>query len=246
VPRDLNLIHLFDFYLALAFLVGTGVRIRQYEAVVRLVRRVPGRWPRLFELVKQHHTLFLTWSAALPALLTLALSVVHTLACRLVWPHAHLRLADLAELWPAVPLLLITGGAMVALDVYFTVTVAAIDRPLLEKYFDQAEYWLRSWVAPVVKVFTFGRINPRQMVAVEVRKALEDTSRLLNASLWWWSLQVGLRIAFGLSLWLTYAWVVARSERPAPEPVAARTWGILGETSAAQRAGPLGSTLHLD
>jgi hypothetical protein len=246
VPRDLNLIHLFDFYLALAFLVGTVVRIRQYEAVVRLVRAVPGRWPRLFELVKQHHTLFLTWSTALPALLTFGLSVVHTLACRLVWPHADLRLADLAELWLAVPVLLVTGSAMIALDVYFTVTVEGIDRPLLEKYFDQAEYWLRSWVAPVVKVFTFGRINPRQMVAVEVRKSLEDASRLLNASLWWWSLQVGLRIAFGLSLWLTYAWGIARAERPAPEPAAVRAWGILAETSAVQRAGLHGSMLLSD
>ena len=40
---------------------------------------------------------------------------------------------------------------------------------MLEKYFDQAEYWLRPWTAPVVRVFTFGYINPRQMVATEVR-----------------------------------------------------------------------------
>jgi uncharacterized protein (TIGR03000 family) len=241
VSSDLNLIRLFDFYLALAFLVSTFVRIRQYEAIVRLVRAVPGRWPRLFQLVRQHHTLFLTWSTALPALVALALSVVHTLACRLVWPHADLRLSDLVELWPVVPLLLLTGGAMIGLDVYFNVSVGAIDRPLLEKYFDQAEYWLRSWAAPVVRVFTFGRINPRKMVAVEVRKALEDASRLLNASLWWWSLQVGLRIAFGLSLWLTYAWGVARTERTAPEPVATRSWGILqaGAVPLAQRSPPL-------
>jgi hypothetical protein len=74
-----------------------------------------------------------------------------------------------------------------------------------------------------VKVFTFGYINPRQMVAVEVRKALVEASRLLNSTLWWVSAQVGLRIVFGLSLWLTYATgpVLDKDHHPAPEPVAA-------------------------
>jgi len=75
----------------------------------------------------------------------------------------------------------------------------------LEKYFDQAEFWLRSWTAPVVRFFTLGRINPRQMVAVEVRTALVNSSRMLNSTLWWVVIQAGLRVAFGLSLWGSYA-----------------------------------------
>ena len=94
---------------------------------------------------------------------------------------------------------------MLAVDLYGTFRVGQVDRSLLERSFDQAEYWLRSWVAPVVHVFTLGYINPRRMVAVEVRKALLEASRLLNTTLWWVSGQVGLRIAFGLALWLTYA-----------------------------------------
>ena len=43
------------------------------------------------------------------------------------------------------------------------------------------------------------------MVHEEVRKALVETSDLVNRSLWWTSAQVGLRIAFGLGLWLTWA-----------------------------------------
>ena len=73
------------------------------------------------------------------------------------------------------------------------------------RYFDEAEYWLRSWTAPVVHFFTFGRINPRQMVRVEVSKALVEASRLINVNLWWITAQTGLRIAYGLSLWLTWA-----------------------------------------
>jgi hypothetical protein len=202
---DLNLIRFFDFYLALAFLISTWMRIRQYEAIVRLVRAVPERWPRLFALVKQHHHLFLTWTTVLPALLAFGLSAVHTMACRLIWPQASLTVSQLAGLWAAVPVLVLAGTAMLGVDLYATFRVGDVDRTLLEQYFDQAEYWLRSWVAPVVRVFTLGYINPRLMVAVEVRKSLLEASQLLNVTLWWVSVQVGLRILFGLSLWLTYA-----------------------------------------
>ena len=43
------------------------------------------------------------------------------------------------------------------------------------------------------------------MVAVEVQKALLEASKLLNWTLWWIIAQVGLRVAFGLSIWTTYA-----------------------------------------
>ena len=98
---------------------------------------------------------------------------------------------------------------MLVVDLYGTFRVGKVDRSLLEKYFDQAEYWLRSWAAPVIHVFTFGYINPRKMVNEEVRKALLEASRLLNSTLWWVSMQVSLRIAFGLGLWLSWAWSYA-------------------------------------
>src|SRR5262249_49397814 len=98
---------------------------------------------------------------------------------------------------------------MLGVDVYATFRVGEVDRRLLEEYFDQAEYWLRSWVTPVVRIFTLGYINPRHMVTVEVRRALLQASQLLNSTLWWVSVQVALRIAFGLALWLTYAWSVS-------------------------------------
>jgi hypothetical protein len=203
--RDLNLIHLFDFYLALAFLVSTALRVSQYREVVRLVRAVPGRWPHLLRLVKQHISVFLTWATVLPCVLALVLSAAHMLACRLIWPQATLTVGQLGSLWQAVPGLLILAAAMLAVDYYATFTVGEFDRRLMEKYFDQAEYWLKSWTAPVVRVFTLGYIHPRRMVAVEVRNALIQVSRLINSTMWWVSAQVSLRVAFGLALWLTYA-----------------------------------------
>lgn len=202
---DLNLIRFFDFYLALAFLLSTAMRISQYRVVIGLIRGLPGRWPRLFALVKQHQGIFLTWANMVPALVALALSLIHMLACRVVWPHANLTLGQLSYCWAALPFVALFGLAMLGLDAYGIWNVGELNRGEMEKYFDQAEYWLRSWTAPVVNFFTLGRINPRQMVAAEVRTALESTSRLLNSTMWWVSAQAGLRIAYGLSIWLTFA-----------------------------------------
>src|SRR5262249_28805885 len=202
---NLNLIHFFDFYLAVTLLLSTYRRFGQYEAIVRLVWAVPGRWPKLLELLKQHHTIFLTWTTALPAVLALVLTVVQVLASRVIWHHAELTPATAAEEWLGWPLLTVFGLGMLAVDSYFILDVSEINRAEIAKYFDEAEYWLRSWKAPVVHFFTLGRISPRKMVAVEVQKALVEASRTINVNLWWVVLQVFLRVAFGLSLWLTWA-----------------------------------------
>lgn len=202
---QLNLIHLFDFYLAVAFLASTWMRIGQYREILRLVRAVPGRWPRLLALVRQHMSVFLTWSTLLPCALALLLSVVHMLACRLVWPRASVNLGLLIQLWPAIPIVILIGVIMLGVDIYATFSVSDFDHQMMQKYFDQAEYWLGSWTAPVLRVVTFGYVNPRKMVRVEVSRALVEASRLLNSTMWWMTIQVGLRVAFGLALWITYA-----------------------------------------
>ena len=168
------------------------------------------RWPRLLRLLAQHHGLFLTWTTVVPALLALTLIVVNMLLSRLVWPQAAQSPDGLTleRLWKhplAVPFVGLATLAMLAVDVTGIFWVGKIDRREMEKYFDQAEYWLGSWAAPVVRTVTFGFINPRGMVAIEVQKALVSVSQMLNFTLWWVIVQTGLRIACGLSLWLTYA-----------------------------------------
>jgi hypothetical protein len=201
---DLNLIHLFDFYLLMVFVIGTVRRFRQYWDTVGLVLKGPGRWPLLFKLVKQHRTVFMTWATILPGLLALILSVTQLLASRLAWPAADLTAGNLAGHWLPAAVVALVGGAMFTVDVYGLIVVGKVDREQLDKHFDQAEYWLRSKTAHVVRVFTLGFINPRQMVAVEVRKALTEASRLLNSTLWWVSMQLGLRMVFGLAIWVTW------------------------------------------
>jgi hypothetical protein len=202
---DLNLIHLFDFYLATTFLLSTAARVRQYTAVLALVRSFASRWPRLMELVKQHRGVFLTWETFAPAGLALLLLLVQMLASRLLWPDSDLTVERLVAHPLALPFVGILGLGMLAVDVYFIVAVAEVNRGEMEKYLDQAEFWLKSWAAPVLRTVTFGFVNPRKMVAVEVRTALVGASKMLNVTLWWVVLQTALRIGYGLSLWVTYA-----------------------------------------
>jgi hypothetical protein len=203
---DLHVIRFFSFYLAVIFTVSTYLRLRQYRAALGLVRGLRTRWPNLTRLVLAHRHIFLTRGTVLPLAVMLALLAANMLASRLVWPQADtFTVTDLLHVWPAVPLLLVTGAAMVAFDVVGTLRVGEIDRAEMEKYFDQAEFWLQGWKAPVVRVLSLGYVNPRQMVAAEVRSALESVSDMLNNTLWWVSIQTTLRILFGLCLWGSYA-----------------------------------------
>jgi hypothetical protein len=215
VLSELNLIHFFDFYLALVFLASIGLRVHQYRAVVGLMRAMPGRWPKLMKLLGEHKSLFLTRETIGPAALALVLIVVQVVASRFIWPEAAkpergLTIARLIEHLPACVVVTLLAASMVGVDIYSTFWVAEINRPEMEKYFDQAEYWLRAWRAPVVRFFTLGKVNPRAMVSMEVRKALESALRDLNSALWWICAQTGLRVAYGLAIWLTYAWTRAQ------------------------------------
>ena len=203
---QLSLIRFFGFYLAVMFLVGTLLRVRQYRTFLNLVRAMPGRWPRLLKLVRQHGHIFLTWGTVMPLVLSLSLVLANWVASTLLWPQANdFTVARLLEAWPAVPVVLTCAVGMLVLDTYCCVVAGEVNQAEMEKYFDQAEYWLRSWTAPVVHFFTLGYINPRQMVAIEVRSALVSASQLLNSTLWWVVAQTGLRILFGLALWGSYA-----------------------------------------
>src|SRR5438874_13297854 len=101
---NLSLISLFLVYLTLVFLIGTALRVRDYRHVLGLVLSVPGRWPRLFKLVKEHHHVLLTWRTVLPLALTLGLLAAHTITSQLVWPRAAsaLTIARLLEVWPSL------------------------------------------------------------------------------------------------------------------------------------------------
>jgi hypothetical protein len=207
---NLNLIHFLDFYFMFTFFASTFRRYEQYQNIVKLVWGGPRRWPLLLNLMREHRTIFMTWATVAPAVLALALSIVQLIASRGLWPEAGeppsgLTVGNLLGHWAALFVVVPLGLGMLAVDIKGLIVIGRVDRQEMEKYFDQAEYWLRSRTAHVVRVATLGFINPRRMVAEEVRKALIAAIALLNTTLWWVNLQVSLRFAFGLSLWLTWA-----------------------------------------
>jgi hypothetical protein len=207
---DIHLIRLFNFYLTFVFIITSIVNIRDYRHMVAVAQSLPGRWPRLFELLKKHSHIFLTWRTAAPVLSSLALLLVQMLVTRFVAPRADekptaLTIRNLLPVWPVLPLIVSSTVAMVVFDIYASWPTAPFDRAAVEKQLDQAEFWLKSWTAPVVHLLSLGYVNPRIMVATEVSTALLEASKLVNRALWWTAWQAGFRIACGLSLWLTYA-----------------------------------------
>ena len=92
---DVKLMPLFDFYLALAFAASTVLRIRQYLAVLGLIRTFPQRWPKLLSLVKQHGHIFLTWRTFGQLGASLALLLAQTFASRRDWPQAQLTVNEI-------------------------------------------------------------------------------------------------------------------------------------------------------
>src|SRR5262245_32142600 len=200
-----NLIRLFDFYLLAMFLLSTLRRLEQYRSVAALVVSAPGRWPRLLVEMRKHRAVFLTWTTLRPAALALSLSVVHMIAARVIWPRAHLTITDLWHHWYVLPAIIMTLFPMLGVDAYFLIRVGRIDRSETAEYLDQAEHWLTSWKAPVVRFLTLGYVDPRNMVSQEVRNAMTALSDLMNRNFYWMSLQVGMRVIFGLVLWSVWA-----------------------------------------
>jgi hypothetical protein len=199
-------IRLFSFYLMAIFTISTLLRLNQYRTVVALVSRLHNRWPNLTRLVLAHRHILVNWTALRPQVFMLVLLVVNVLANRFIWPLSdNMRLNELLALWPMIPLLTLAGLGMLGLDLYNTFRVGQIDQKLLEGYFDQAEFWLRGWKAPVVNWLSLGYVNPRQIVTKEVSAALEKAAELLHSTALWVSAQTALRFLFGLLLWLSYA-----------------------------------------
>jgi hypothetical protein len=200
----INLIRVFDFYVTLMFLISLMRRWDVYLNAIRLLISVRGRWPKLINRLSEHRSLILNRSFFRPALLALGLTGAQLIASRVVFPRAVLTGLQLQAEWWWVPLILVPLVPMVLVDVYFVVRVGKFDHDETVRYFDRAETWL-GWKGPLVRTLTLGIVNPQRMVDDEVRKNLTAYQSTLQASLWWVSVQIGLRLTFGLTLWAVWA-----------------------------------------
>jgi hypothetical protein len=203
-PKPLNLIRLFDFYLALMFLISLVRRWDVYLNALRVLIAVRGRWPKLVQRLGEHKSILLNWSFFRPAILALLVTLLQLVASRMIWPHAVLTGLELREEWWWIPIFLVPLIPMLAVDIYFIVRVGRFDHDETLKYFDMAERWL-GWKGPLIRWASLGFINPHKMVDEELRKSLTEYRSTLNASLWWVIAQTSLRIIFGLTLWTMWA-----------------------------------------
>lgn len=202
--QPLNLIRIFDFYLTLMFLISFLRRWTVYWNAVRLLVSVRGRWPKLIGRLAEHKSLMLNWAFFRPAGLAALLTVVQLIASRMVWPHAVLTGPQLQREWWLVPIILVPLVPMLAVDLYFILRVAKFDHDETVKFLDQAESWLGR-KGRLVRICTLGIVNPKKIVDKEVRKSLTEMQATVTSSLWWVSVQTGLRLAFGLTLWTVWA-----------------------------------------
>ena len=200
----INLIRLFNFYLAVVFLFSFRRRYRVYWDAIRLGVAFGRRWPRLVDRLRYQRGVLLSPAILRPTMIALAFMAVQFGLSRLVFPQAQLTLGELADRPWFWPLLAIAAVPMIGVDGYFLFRVGRFDRTETETYLDQAEGWLGTWKAGLVRTATLGYVDPRRMVDAEVGKALTDLGAIVQWAMWWVTAQIICRSVFGLTLWFTW------------------------------------------
>jgi hypothetical protein len=155
--------------------------------------------------LRQHHGVLVTKSVIRPLLLALGLMAIQMICSRIIWPQALLTVGEVVGSWWRLILVVAAGLPMLAVDVYFLIRVGQFDRVGTVEYLDQAEHWLRTWKAPLIRAATLGYVNPHRIVDEEVKKGLTQLGETVSWVAWWVSVQVGCRVVFGLAIWLLWA-----------------------------------------
>ena len=205
-PEPTNLIRLFDFYLAATLVVSLARRYPLYWDALVLTARFRGRWPKLVDRLKVHHGVLLTADVLRPLLAAVALTVVQFVCSRLVWPAATLSAEAVWGSWRLLVPVAAAATPMLLIDAYFLIRVGRFDRGSTEDYLDQAERWLGGWKVSAVRLATLGYVNPQRMVDAEVVKGLEGVGRMVSWASRWAAVQLAVRVLFGLTLWLAWAY----------------------------------------
>ena len=201
----INLIRMYDFYLAVMALFSFLRRYPVYWDGLILVTTARGRWPRVVARMRQQHGVLLNWATIRPLAFALILMACQMIASRIVWPEANIQFGELFSPWLLLVPFFLALVPMFLLDCYFLLRVGTFDRGETEAYLDYAEKWAGTWKAKAVRAATFGRMNPDRMVDEEVKKGLEMIGQTVSWSMWWVTAQVALRLLFGLVVWLLWA-----------------------------------------
>ncbi|MFO0938424.1 MAG: hypothetical protein U0798_18125 [Gemmataceae bacterium] len=202
---DTNLIRLFDFYLLLMFVIGLLRRFALYRDVVILTIATFIRQPNLVKRLSANRDVLMDGKTLRPIFFALLLMSIQLVMSRLIWPSATITIHEVSQTWWQAALLVVLFIPMVSVDVYFLARVGQIDRHEAKKHLARAEHWLSSWQGTAVKLVTFGYVNPRQMVDDQLRENLTWFRGTIQWSMWWVVVQVGLRVMWGVAIWLLWA-----------------------------------------
>lgn len=183
----------YEYYLLGTFVLGL-VQLRHHVALYRFVRKSPARWPQLYQIVRDHLRLLITWPTVLTVGLMSLLWVAHTAFRRLLYPSAQVSFETLrAEPWLLVAAVLF-GAIMFALDLGALVRASSFRPPQRTWLLDLTEAALKAEVLPV-----------RWFVAWRVRQGVLGSLPVVQHWVWKRSAEIGARLAFGTTLWLAWA-----------------------------------------
>lgn len=201
--ESLNLIALFDFYLAAMFALSLYRRRSVYFDAIRLAYSTFGKRKILLDVVSKQKSALFSAAVVRPMLVALGVMLIQFALSKLVFPQAKLTVAEIEEHWWKVAIILAAFVPMFAVDVYFLVRVGTFSHEETAKYLDYAEKWLQR--GKFVRAATVGFVDLRKIVGKEVEKNLKELGATLIWSMWWVTVQVVLRTAFGLAVWLLWA-----------------------------------------
>ena len=162
-PVDLgqvNVMSSYERYLMLTFVLSLMMRVHQHKTNLMFAWQFPQRWPSVFEVVKRHKDVFLTWTLLLPVGVTLAVLLAHTLCYRLIWSDADVTPAQLGDYWSMLVLLLFIGGWMLVLDLVALFSATQTNFDEIEKNLSRGEFALTSRAMWLVRAGTLGWVNP--------------------------------------------------------------------------------------
>lgn len=202
---QINLMMTYERYLVLTFVLSLLIRFRQYQSNVQFAWQFPQQWPSVFEVIKQHSSIFFTWTTLLPVGVTFAILITHSICYRLIWAEAIVTPGGLESHLVVLGILLPVSLWMIFLDFRVLFLAPQMNFAEIEKNLSKGEYALNSRALSALRFASLGIFNPRKYVESRVADSLRNVRLALVAQLRRWSFHTSVRITFGFLLWLGYA-----------------------------------------
>ncbi len=201
---QIHLFRAFNAYLTVMFLVSLAQSLQFYLAILGLVKKAPGRWPRLVRLIGQHAGALITPGLLWPLAGSMVLMVAQWVATMFIWPAADGFILGSVPFVAGIGISIV-GTLMVGWDLYRILQGTTLDARAVEPYLALAEGALHPGAVVLSRTFSLGRFNPVNIVSAELKKQMSLLDRSMRVSLWWMLAALVLRGLFALGLWITYA-----------------------------------------